>query len=190
MGRVAAILDRSWSTSGSTEKRRRPLAVALGASYLLRAAARDYRAFWTAPTPDEALVCARGQTDLAGPLLDALAWGPDVVVIISDGFENDPPGAAGAIASAFRARLDPGGKTSMVHLNPVFDSERYAPRGIGPAIPTVGLRDAEDLLTVLSFARFAEGTAPLAELERYLEGRVAEMLARHAAKRAADRGAP
>lgn len=177
-GRVAAVLDRSYSSSGSSEKRRRPLAVALGASYLLRAAAREYRAFWTAPVEDEILVDARGQTDLAGPLLDALEWRPDAVVIVSDGFENDPPGAAGEIARCFRARLDPAGRTSIVHVNPVFDSERYAPRSLGAAIPTVGLRDAEDLPTMLGFARFAEGTAPLADLERYLEGRVAAMLGR------------
>src|SRR5262249_22620153 len=92
--RVAAGLDRSRSSAGSTEKRRRPLAVALGASYLLRAAAREYRAFWTVATPDEVLVTPYGQTDLATPLLDALDWGAEVVVIVSDGFENDPPGAA------------------------------------------------------------------------------------------------
>jgi len=178
LGRVAAVLDRSYSCAGSSEKRRRPLAVALGASYLLRAAAREYHAYWTAPTPDELLVTPRGQTDLATPLLDALAWGAEVVVIVSDGFENDPPGAAGEIARCFRARLDPSRRTSIVHLNPVFDSDRYAPRALGPAIPTVGLRDAEDLLTVLGFARFAEGTAPLSELESYLEGRVNELLSR------------
>ena len=43
-------------------------------------------------------------------------------------------------------------------------------------LPTVGLRDAEDLLTMLGFARFAEGSAPLAELEDYLAGCVRKML--------------
>ncbi|MEZ4361540.1 MAG: hypothetical protein R3B48_15240 [Kofleriaceae bacterium] len=45
LGRVAAVLDRSYSSSGSSEKRRRPLAVAWAVSHLLRAAAREYRAF-------------------------------------------------------------------------------------------------------------------------------------------------
>jgi hypothetical protein len=176
--RVAAVLDRSRSSAGSTEKRRRPLAVALGASYLLRAASREYRAFWTADTPDEALVTPYGQTDLATPLLDALDWGADVVVIVSDGFENQPAGAAGEIARCFRERIDRGRRTSIVHMNPVFDSERYAPRNLGAAIPTVGLRDAEDLPTALGFARFADGAAPLSELERFLEARMAELFAR------------
>jgi len=119
-----------------------------------------------------------GQTDLATPLLDALEWGAEIVVIVSDGFENDPIGGAGEIARCFREKLDPHKRTSIVHMNPVFDSERYAPRNLGPAIPTVGLRDAEDLPTVLGFARFADGAAPLAELERFLEVRMDELFAR------------
>jgi hypothetical protein len=43
-------------------------------------------------------------------------------------------------------------------------------------IPTVGLRDAEDLSTMLNFARFAEGSASLSELEDYLGQRVQQML--------------
>ncbi|HRC57335.1 MAG TPA: hypothetical protein PKU97_15485, partial [Kofleriaceae bacterium] len=52
LGRVAAILDHSYSTSGSSEKRRRPLAVAWAVSQLLRAAAREYLPVWTPGTPE------------------------------------------------------------------------------------------------------------------------------------------
>ncbi len=183
LGRVAAVLDRSFSASGSGEKRRRPLAVALGASYLLRAAAREYHGFWTQPSEDETMVTPKGQTNLAMPLVDALAWSPDVVVIISDGYENDPTGAASEVARCYRHAFDREKKVSIVHLNPVFDSERFAPRGLGPAIATVGLRDAEDLLTMLGFARFAEGSAALAELEKYLATRVSQLLGRDARRR-------
>lgn len=176
LGRVAAVLDRSYSSSGSSEKRRRPLAVALAASRLLRLASSEYRAFWTPDVDDEMLVFARGQSDLATPLIDALEWGADLVIIVSDGFENSPPRGAAEVARVFRERLDPKRRTSIVHMNPVFDAEDYAPRAIGPHLPTVGLRDAEDLLTMLGFARFAEGSAPLSELESYLEGCVREML--------------
>ena len=37
------------------------------------------------------------QTDLASPLLAALEWAPDLVVIVSDGFDNDPPRGAGEV---------------------------------------------------------------------------------------------
>jgi hypothetical protein len=194
LGKVVAILDRSASSFGSVEKKRRPLAIALATSYLLRAASDSCVTLWTPALPQEAtphpgrlhkgtpgqgeelLVDALGQTDLATPLLDALAHQPELVVLVSDGFENDPPNTATEIARIFRKNLDPKRKTSMVHMNPVFDSERYSPKTLGPALPTVGLRDAEDLLTMIGFARFAEGTAPLSELETYLENRVEKFI--------------
>ncbi|MFO0579299.1 MAG: hypothetical protein U1A78_35300 [Polyangia bacterium] len=179
LGRVAAVLDRSYSSSGSREKLRRPLAVALAVAQLLRATADEFRAFWTVPIEeaDEIFVTPRGQSDLATPLCQALAWRADLVVVVSDGYENDPPGAAAEIVRRFRAHLDPKRSVSFVHVNPVFDSERFAPRALGPSLPTIGLRDAEDLLTLLGFARFADGVAPLGELEAYLSARMPLLLA-------------
>ena len=176
LGRVAAVLDASYSASGSSEKRRRPLAVALGASYLLRAAATEYRAFWTPRQEDELALRPRGATDLATPLIVALEWRPALVVVVSDGFDNDPPRGAAEILRCFVHRLDPWGRTAVVHANPVFDADDFAPRTLGPDAPTVGLRNAEDLLTVLGFARFAAGRAPLGELEEYLAAKVRALL--------------
>ena len=169
---MAAVLDNSYSMSGSNEKKRRPLGVALAASYLLRAASQNYQAFWTKAAPTELFVQVHGQTPLGERLLDALAWQPDLVIIISDGFENDPPLGAAEVARVYRRKLDPNYRTEIIHTNPVFDAENYAPRLIGAAIPTVGLRDAEDLSTMLGFARFASGALPLSELEAYLAKRV------------------
>ncbi|MCA8924480.1 MAG: hypothetical protein KDD82_21900 [Planctomycetes bacterium] len=172
LGKVAAILDRSYSASGSSEKRRRPLGVALAASTLLRRAARDYRALWTPACSDELLVQPGGQTNLADPLLDALEWGAELIVIVSDGFENDPPGAVAQLLAAYRRFLDPERAVSVIHVNPVFDARNYEPRVLGAGIPTVGVRDAEDLPTMLGFARFVDGSAELPELEAYLQARV------------------
>jgi hypothetical protein len=174
--RVAAILDCSYSSSGSTEKHRRPLGVALAAHYLLKAASQEYQAFWTIPTHDPLLILPRGQTNLATPLLDALDWGADLVVIITDGWENDPPNGAAEILRIYRHHLDPQQKTSIVHCNPVYNADDFSLHPLSPAIPTVGLRDAEDLPTMLGFARFAEGSASLAELEEYLAARVKKLL--------------
>lgn len=175
LGRVAAVLDASWSSSGSGEKRRRPLAVALAASRILAAAAREYRAFWAPIAPDrEILVRARGQTALADAVIDAIAWRPDLIVVVSDGYENDPPGATAALVAAHTDSLGP---VPIVHANPVFDAAHFAPRPLGPPIPTVGLRDAEDLPLVLPFVRFATGDARYRELESWLGDRVADFLA-------------
>jgi hypothetical protein len=176
LGKVAAVLDCSYSSSGSSEKRRRPLGVAMAAHYLLQAAAREYRGFWTVPVEDSLQVSAHGQTDLATPLLAALGSGAELIVIISDGCENDPPNGAAEVLRVYRHKLDPKRRTSIIHCNPVFTSDDFSLRTLSPFIPTVGLRDAEDLPTMLNFARFAEGSAPLSELEIYLAQRVEQFL--------------
>jgi hypothetical protein len=176
LGRVAAVLDCSYSSSGSSEKRRRPLGVVLAAHYLLKAASLNYRAFWTAPQPDPLLVYPYRQTDLATPLLAALGSGAETIIIISDGCDNDPPNGAAEVLRVYRQKLDRLHKTSIIHCNPVFGAEDYSLRILSPYIPTVGLRDAEDLPTMLGFAAFAEGTATLSDLETYLAQRTQEFL--------------
>lgn len=177
--KVAAVLDCSYSSSGSREKHRRPLGVAVGSHYLLQEASQEYRAFWTRPVHDPLTVQARGQTDLATPLLNALEWSPDTIVIVSDGWENDPPQAAAEILRIFRTRIDPMRRVSIVHCNPVYNANDFSLRQISPLIPTVGLRDAEDLPTMLGFAKFADGSSSLAELEAYLAERAKQLLERY-----------
>ncbi len=92
LGKVAAVLDNSYSSSGTQEKKRRPLGVAWAVDRVLAAASREYHAFWMHPfegTKPE----ARGATDLSTPILDALETSPEMLVIVSDAVENDPPGA-------------------------------------------------------------------------------------------------
>jgi hypothetical protein len=174
LGRVAAVLDNSHSSSGSSEKRRRPLAVALAVSRLLAATSREYLPLWTAPAREELLVEARGQTDLGRPLLAAMAARPDLIVIVSDGVDNAPAAGAAEVARVCRARdLS---RVPIVHLNPAFEGHELAPRGLGPAITTVGLRDAESLFVALEFARFALGSATLYALEQRLASRVQSFL--------------
>ncbi|WP_197998691.1 hypothetical protein [Gimesia aquarii] len=179
LNRVAAVFDRSRSTMGSREKRNRPLAVALASSYLLRGAATEYRAFWTPSIDNDAfefLTQPAGQTTLANPLIDALEWQPDLIVIVSDGYENDPPMIVDQVAQIYREQIGKESTPEIVHMNPVFDADHFAPRRLGPTIATVGLRDAEDIPTMLGFARFTAGTATLADLEQYLAIRVNRML--------------
>ena len=190
LGKVAAVLDRSYSTAGSRDKPRRPLALALAVDQLLSVAAREYMSFWTGasaegPGDDPLLLEPRGQTDLASPLLAALEWAPDLVVIVSDGFDNDPPRGAGEVCRVFRARIDPDRRTTIIHVNPVFDAPHLGPKPLDRSIPTVGLRDAEDLATVLAFARFADGGTSLAELEDYLAARADALVRRHSPEVAA-----
>lgn len=153
--------------------------MAIAADALLREAASAYLPLWTPGWEGESLsMSAEGQTDLASPILRALEWGPELLVIVSDGVDNDPPGAAGELLSLYRQRLDPERRVSVVHLNPVVDALDYRPRALSPAIPTVALRDAGDLATALAFARLSDGTQPMAEVEASLAQRAAILMGR------------
>lgn len=166
--RVHAVLDDSFSTRSGLQKRNRSLAVALGCGRMLAVTATDYRSFWTSGATRDLHVRPRGQTDLATPLLEALRGEPDLVVVVSDGFENDPPGAAGEVLRLFRAHIDPHGRTRVVHLNPVFDAHSYMPRPLGPGVPTVGIREAGELPLKLGFASFAVGGTRIEALQDWL----------------------
>lgn len=176
LGRTALVLDRSWSSSGSSERRRRPLGTALAVAALVRVASRDVHTFWTTPVDDELMVTPRGQTAIARPLLDALETQPDVVLVVSDGVENDPPGAAAEVMRVWRQKVAPKSTTMVVHLNPVFSAADHAPVALGAGLITVGVRDAEDLAVALGFARVAAGRASLDELHRWLDARVAAFI--------------
>ncbi|MGC0317693.1 hypothetical protein [Kitasatospora acidiphila] len=176
-GRVAAVLDDSFSSYGSGRKRRRPLAAALACHHLLAALATEYRAHWTSGRTDALLLHPSGPTPLGLRILDALDAAPDRLLIVSDGWDNAPPGLAAEVLRIWRTRLDPHGRTAVVHLNPVYDAEDFEVRRLSPGVPTAGLRDAEDLPALVELARFAEGRTGLPELRAHLADRVAAFLA-------------
>ncbi len=188
LGRVATVVDRSRSSRGSREKRNRPLGVGLAVEQVLRAATArhgdGYSAHWTVSPGSERDVplgiAPRGQTDLAMPLVAALAGEPDAVFIISDGYENVGPGAADEVVRIARARL--GSTAPVIHLNPVFDPQTYSPRPLGLHIVTVGVRTADDLPLALRLARFVEGVDDRADFEGWLVARGRRMVERWRAR--------
>ncbi|MEU9790860.1 hypothetical protein AB0E27_09530 [Streptomyces sparsogenes] len=171
-GRVAAVLDDSFSTLGSGQKRRRPLAVALGCHFLLEALAGEWIPLWLSGRADALLTYPYGPTPLGARVLDALEHRPDRLVIVSDGFDNAPPGLAGEVLRVWRARLDPEGRTSVVHLNPVYEAEDFDVRRLAREVPTVGVRDAEDLPALVELAQFTEGRTRAADLWAHVDARV------------------
>ncbi|GJF27651.1 hypothetical protein KNE206_03510 [Kitasatospora sp. NE20-6] len=176
-GRVTAVLDDSFSTVGSGAKRRRPLAVALACHHLLAALAGEYTALWTSGRTDALLVRPYGATPLGHRIVDALETGPERLVIVSDGWDNAPPGLAAEVLQVWRTRLDPHGATRVVHLNPVYDAGGFDVRRLAPGVPTAGIRDAEDLAPLAEIARFAEGRTGPAELTAHLAARTEAFLA-------------
>lgn len=180
-GRVVAVLDDSFSSFGSTAKRQRPLAVALACRFLLKALAREFTGLWTSGLHDPLLVRPSGPTPLGERLIDALELAPDRLVVVSDGWDNSPPGLAAEVLRVWRERLDPDGATTVVHLNPVYDADGFDVKRLSASVPTVGVRDAEDVPALVELARFAEGRAGFEELRHYLADRQDRFRARKAA---------
>jgi hypothetical protein len=171
-GKVVAVLDDSFSSAGSGHKRRRPLAVALACHFLLEALAREYVPLWSSGRSDALLVHPYGATPLGERVLDGLERGPERLVIVSDGWDNAPPGLAGEVLRIWRTRLDPGHSCGIVHLNPVYDAADFDVRRLAPTVPTAGIRDAEDLVALVELAQFSEGRTGIVELRAHLARRV------------------
>lgn len=182
-GRVTAVLDDSFSAYASGSKRRRPLAVALAAHFLLEALAGTYTAHWTSGRRDALLAHPYGPTPLGSRLLDALETGPERLLIVSDGWDNAPPGLAAEVLRVWRARIDPHARTAIVHLNPVYDAGDFDVRRLSPTVPTAGIRDAEDLPSLVELAAFASGRTGLPELRAHLDARIAAFLTPREASR-------
>ncbi|GAA3166021.1 hypothetical protein [Nonomuraea roseoviolacea] len=179
-GRVTAVLDDSFSAFGSVTKRHRPLAVAVACHHLLEALAGDYRGLWLSGGDDPLMARPTGPTPLGRRIVDGLETAPERLVIVSDGWDNAPPGLAAEVLRVWRARLDPDRRVSIVHVNPVYDAGGFEVRRLAPGVPTAGIRDAEDLPALVELAQFAEGRTGPAELRAYLAERAAERMAERA----------
>ncbi len=175
-GSVVAILDDSYSSSGSGVKRRRPLVVALATHFLLHALAAEYTGLWLTHRGDPLMVHPAGPTGLGARILDGLELHPDRLLVVSDGWDNAPPGQAAEVLRVWQRQLDPEQRTSIVHLNPVYDSDNFDVRRLAPGLATVGIRDAEDAAALVELARFATGRATFDELCRHLGDRVDRFL--------------
>ncbi|MCL2668991.1 MAG: hypothetical protein FWF02_15020, partial [Micrococcales bacterium] len=177
------------------------LAVALAVHYLAQALATEHHGLWLNHTGDPLLVHPTGTTPLAARLLDALelvephtphrlALCPpcpddrlpangrpgDRLIVVSDAWDNDPPGAAAQVLRAWRGRIDPEHRTEVVHLNPVYDPGTFLVRPLAPGVPSVGIRNGEDAATLVQIARFTTGTARFDDLTSYLDAQVAHMI--------------
>jgi hypothetical protein len=146
-GRVGVLVDSSASLAGSRSQPLRPMATALAIRDLLRAAAGDVRVHYSGGRKYERLVTPRGDTSLARGLLALLEGGPDVVFILSDGYENR---TAGRLAEVVARLPDAGIATPVFHLNPVMAAEVQGVRSLaGAGLVTIPIAQPASLATAL-----------------------------------------
>lgn len=178
---VALVVDRSYSSRGGRATSRHSLAVGLGLWAMLSASGGPFETFWSSPLKAAQRpyqVYPFGQTSLVRPLLEALRWGAKRVIIVSDGYENDPPGGVDAVLRAYLgSKAWRAGGVELLHLNPVFSARSLEVKGLSPQLVTLGVREAEELGMLVSFSSYASGQAQLVQLTQALDARRAQVQA-------------
>ncbi|HSA52630.1 MAG TPA: vWA domain-containing protein, partial [Yinghuangia sp.] len=145
---VALLLDGSASMAGADEQALRPIAVTLALRDAFRAAGggnadSSVTETWFGGRPDNGgLVHPAGATAPAEALIEVLAQGPDIVVVVSDGYENAP---AGRFAETLAAVRGFGIRTPVVQLAPVLAAESGGVRPLADEVPVAALQRLEGL---------------------------------------------
>ncbi len=146
---VGIIVDCSASMAGSKEQPLRPLAATLALRDMLECVGEGKVVHYVGGQMGKDrdtrldLIKPQGDTALADALVDVLHYEPDVVFVLSDGYENTP---AGRFAEVLEQVRDIGIKTPVYHLNPVFAAESKGVRELAPSLaPTLPVKGPEAL---------------------------------------------
>lgn len=171
--KVVAIVDNSASSYGSEEKKFHPVASELANAFILKELSRDFTLLYTNPEGGRNIPQVGGETNLAIPLIKALVQKPDVVFILSDGYENVVAGTVAQVINAYKRQLDKDNKTMIIQLSSVFAAESHAVRQLTELVPNVGIRDTKQLsgALLLSTMQFKKDQT-LLQFVTYLKERV------------------
>lgn len=138
---IGILVDGSASMMGGHTQKLRPMAVALAIRDMLLHTARHGHVGYVGGAPvlgEGDLVRPRGETDLASGLLEMLRLRPDVIYVISDGYENAPAGRFADVCAHLQ-RI--GIRAPIVHVNPVVAAEASGVRELAPGlVPTLPMQ--------------------------------------------------
>lgn len=145
---VKVVIDNSQSMYGSRVKQFHPISVAeaCAAIFLKISDNCEVKAI---PNKMKFLTDVKNESKLYEGVLEALESKPELLVIISDGYENTPAGMTNEVIQAYKSKIDKENKTFIVHINPVFAAESKDVRKLSELIYTVGIRDMKQLYLIL-----------------------------------------
>jgi hypothetical protein len=175
-GHVALVIDASLSTLGYGERQ----FCCISQSWALRLVLAKRCAKLSVH-----LVGGRGEpphpegaTDLVMPLLDALAGDPDIVAIVTDGYENR---LGGELARVLEALPATGVTTPVIVVNSKFThKDDLALRSPAPAAPATDMWHENDFAVVLeTIGSAARGSTGRAFLQRALGERLGALEKTH-----------
>ena len=174
---VALVIDTSQSMFGKGDRKLHPIAVAMSVGLVMKRVAQRCDLFFTSAQHDE-FPMPQGDTDLAASVLEAYKTGADLVMIITDGYENVSAGTLESVIEAFK-RL--GIQTPVMQLNPVFGVEVESSGGIRRvsdrvfAIAVKGPKSLALLYDKLAIMCAADDTNYVPALKQYLLGRIGDI---------------
>jgi len=127
-GHIGIVLDTSGSMSGSNQQKNRPMAIALAMRDVLACTATEdaFVATTGGETDRYGMVHPSGETELAEALLEVLEQEPDVVYMITDGYENAP---AGRVHETIGRLREIGIETPIYQITPVMAAEAVGKKG-------------------------------------------------------------
>ncbi len=166
---AAILLDVSASMMGHDTQALRPISVALALRDVLAATAERSTIVTSDGriSPTSELVQPAGDTSLAAGLVTLLKCQPDVVFVLSDGYENAP---AGRFAEVMRAVRKMGVTTPVHQISPVSAAEARGIRSLSDAVPGLPVSKPEaiglGLLKALFEADLDRGVAALMGMVR------------------------
>jgi hypothetical protein len=171
--KVVVIVDNSASSYGSEEKKFHPVASELANAFILEQLSRYFTLLYTNPVGNRIIPQVGGESNLAVPLIKALAQKPDVVFILSDGYENVVAGAVAQVINAYKRQLDKDNKTMIIQLSSVFAAESHSIRQLTELVPNVGIRDTSQLFGALLLSTMAfKKEQTLLQFVNYLKAKV------------------
>ena len=138
--KVAIVLDTSISMRGKSDNAWRPIAVSEAIRDVLCAGATDASLFSNhEPIDPYTLTKVGGPTALAHLVLEALKVRPDVLYILTDGYENAPAGRVEEVVGAVR---DLEIAIPIYQLTAVMGAKRFGARDLAPkyitTVPVLG----------------------------------------------------
>lgn len=144
IGRAAVLIDASGSMRGSEERFMHPIAVSLALRDTLEAAGVDVVTCCSGNAQADrfGLVHPGGDTSLAMELVNLLEKNPEVIFILSDGYENTP---AGRVDEVLRTAENIGFSTPVIQISPVMSARSMAVKALSDKIAVLPVQKPEGL---------------------------------------------
>lgn len=165
-GRVAVVLDLSQSMQSSGERLYHPAALALAMARLLRTSISDVRLYQVGGMDSletSALPEPGGVADIAQALLTAIQQNAQVVLLITDGYENLREGDTAQVVEGLRKL---GYKTPIYQVAPVYALSRQPARSqLSENIPLLSVAHEGQLSEVLAHVLLAKADEQIADEE-------------------------